>query len=232
MKQIRFFGKMLLLICLVLTTSCDEIEDIFDGGSEINIESGLMAYYTFDDETADDITENELNGVLNNNPILISETASGQGKAVFLNAQKEQYMNIPYSPFSELTSYSFSMWVKDFGYGSFLKVEKRFDFYYDEDGGFHMDRNVSNYVDRFAFTYNASPLIDGKWHMISVVSNIDNQQLYIDGNLVASEDAMIRTTSGSSFKMLIDNHMKFDNLRLYNRAINAKEVKEIYNEEK
>lgn len=232
MKNIRIFEKVLLMIFLVFATSCDEIEDVLDGGSGVNIESGLMAYYTFDNSTADDITENELNGVLNNNPVFISETVSGQGKAVFFNAQKGQYMNIPYSPFSELTSYSFSMWVKDFGYGSFLNVEKRFDFYYDEDGGFHMDRNVSNYVDRFVFTYNASPLIDGSWHMISVVSNIDNQQLYVDGNLVASEDAIIRTTSGSSFKMLVDNHMKFDNLRLYNRAISAKEVKAIYNKEK
>lgn len=229
---------IILFISIFFIYSCDTIDDILgipddsNDNETINISSGLLAYYTFDDGTANDITENGLNGVLNNSPSFTSESVNGKGKAIFLNSQKEQYINIPYSPFAELESYSFSFWTKDFGYGSFLNTEKRFDFYYGEDGKFHINRNVSNYVDKYIFTYNASPLIDGKWHMITIVSNIDYQQLYVDGILVTSEKADVRTTSGASFKMIIDNHMKFDNLRLYNRVINAKEIKAIYDLEK
>lgn len=197
----------------------------------IAVRSGLMAYYTFDDGTADDITENELDGTLINNPSFTTETANGSGKAVFFNSQKDQSMGIPYNPFSKIVSYSFSMWVKDFGYGSFMTAEGNFDFFYSQDEKFVVNRYISAFYQDYPFYYDASSLIDGKWHMITVVSNIDNQKLYVDGNLVANEETTINTYRHPQ-SLSVKNHMHFDNLRLYNRAIDADEVMEIYNSEK
>lgn len=225
MKKVSLLVKILSLFTLLLTTSCDEINDILGIENDVNIESGLMAYYTFDDGTADDITENGLDATLINGPSFTAETVNGSGKAIFFNSQKGQYMNIPYNPFSEIESYSISMWVKDFGYGSFIKADRYFDFFYDEYGQFCIGR----YHD-YPFIYDAKTLIDGTWHMITVVTSIDNQKLYVDGSLVASEDTSVRKMEGA--KLIVNNHMKLDNLRLYNRDISAKEVKAIYDLEK
>lgn len=219
----------------VTVTATKAGSDSGSGGGntgDIAVKSGLMAYYTFDDGTANDITENELDATLINAPSFTTETASGKGKAVFFNSQKEQSMSIPYNPFSELLSYTFSMWVKDFGYGSFLKAKNRFDFYYEQDGKFYIERDISNFTTKYPFTYGASSLIDGKWHMITVVSNEEYQQLYVDGKLVSTENTDVRNNTGLSVSLVINNHMKFDNLRLYNRVINADEIKEIYNSER
>lgn len=235
MKQVKFFEKIMLLMAIVLTTSCEEIDDIFDGGNDVNIESGLMAYYTFDNGTAEDMTDNGLDGTLLNSPLFVTETANGSGKAVFFNGQKEQYMSIPYNPFKGIENYTATMWVKDFGYGSFLKIESgsvspRFDFYYDEDGFFKF-RISTHTWGLGTFTYDAKSLIDGNWHMIAITRIENLCELYVDGSLVASQEVSDAEISKEP-SILIDNHMKFDNLRLYNRAINAKEVKEIYNKEK
>lgn len=235
MKQVKFFEKIMLLMVLAFTTSCDEIDDIFDGGNDVNIESGLMAYYTFDNGTAEDVTDNGLDGTLMNSPSFVSETVNGSGKAVFFNGQKEQYMSIPYNPFENIGNYAATMWVKDFGYGSFLKIEgnsyrPRFQFYYDEDGFFKFRLNPYD-SGMGTFTYDAKSLIDGNWHMIAIIRKEGLCELYVDGSLVASEEVNYHDYS-EEHSILIDNHMKFDNLRLYNRAINAKEVKEIYNKEK
>ena len=125
------------------------------------------------------------------------------------------------------------MWVKDFGYGHFLKIGddyESFMFYYAEDGFFKFrlnDWSNGNGV----FTYDAKSLIDGRWHMIAITIAENLCELYVDGSLVASEEVRNSYVSKEP-SILIDNHMKFDNLRLYNRTINAKEVKEIYNKEK
>lgn len=203
--------------------------------SDIAVKSGLMAYYTFDDGTADDITENELDGTLINNPSFTTETTNGSGKAVFFNSQKEQSMNIPYNPFKNISNYTATMWVKDFSYGSFLKIESsstnpRFEFYYDEDGFFKF--RLSPYSSGMGtFTYDAKSLIDGNWHMIAITRAEGLCELYVDGSLVANKELYSYSTSVEP-SIIIDNHMYFDNLRFYNRKLNASEFKEIYNSEK
>lgn len=238
MKQMRFFEKIVLFVVVALTTSCDQlneilgVDDILDDIKEVNIESGLMAYYTFDNGTAEDATDNCYDGTLINNPLFVTETIDGSGKAIFFNSQKDQYMSIPYNPFKEISNYTATMWVKDFSYGNFLKIgdnDDSFMFYYTEDGFFKFRLN-SRY-EYGTFDYDAKSLIDGRWHMLAI-ARIDNLcKLYVDGLLVASKEVN-RYEISEYPSILIDNHMKFDNLRLYNRAINAKEVKEIYNKEK
>lgn len=235
MKKVRFIENIMLLMSFALTTSCDEIDDLFDGGNDVDIESGLMAYYTFDNGTAEDITDNGLDGTLLNSPLFVTGTANGSGKAVFFNSLKEQYMNIPYNPWENISNYAATMWVKDFGYGSFLKIESDsntpyFDFYYDEDGLFKI-RIYNGYGGEGTFTYSAKSLIDGNWHMIAITRAVNLCELYVDGILVANKEISNYTTPDAP-SIVVDNHMYFDNLRLYNRAISAKEVKAIYNKEK
>ena len=84
---------------------------------EIVVPQGLMSYYTFDNEDASDATENELDGILINDPSFGDVTANGKGKALHLNGVKGQYMSIPYNVFKNLKKISASFWIKDFSIG-------------------------------------------------------------------------------------------------------------------
>ena len=88
------------------------------GGSSIAVASGLMLYYTFDNEDFSDSTEMEIDGQGIEAPSFLDDTPNGQGKSVFINGTKSQYIVINYNLFKGLSNYSISLWVKDFSTGS------------------------------------------------------------------------------------------------------------------
>lgn len=53
-----------------------------------------------------------MNGVALNEPEFTTDSPSGKGKALFLNAAKEQLVNIPYNPLKGKYSYSISFGSK------------------------------------------------------------------------------------------------------------------------
>ena len=213
-------------------------DDNNQGGStdEVAVTNGLQAYYTFNDETADDWTENELDGILYESPTFTDNTPSGSGKALFLNTNKypEQILNIPYNPLKRLTSFSVSIWVKDFGAGTFVGVSdgSRWDddmrLYYKENG-----KIACNQSYEFEFSgYNGASLIDGEWHLLTYVQVFGNAKLYVDGKLVDNQSTSTWPNGADGTSIRVDNNMKLDNLRIYNRALSADDVTTIYNSEK
>ena len=207
------------------------------GGStgEVAVKSGLQAYYTFDDETAEDWTENELDGILYESPTFTDNTPNGSGKALFLNTNKypEQVLNIPYNPLKGLASFSVSLWVKDFGAGTFVGVMD--GKYWDDDMRLYYKENGNiacrQYYEYEFSGYNGATLIDGEWHMLTYVQVSGNAKLYVDGKLMDNQSTN-GVNGANGTRIVVDNHMKVDNIRIYNRAINAKEVAAIYKAEK
>ncbi len=216
----------------------EKVEDKNNGGetTTVRIKDGLTAHYTFDDETCDDLTDSELDGSLYDVPTYVTETPNGNGKALFLNKNKypEQKLTIPYNPLKGLTTFSVSIWVKDFSAGIFLGVSdgSRWDdyvhFYYKENGMI----TCSQYYEYEFSGCNGASLIDGEWHMLTYVQVKGNAKLYVDGKLVDNQVTNTSDRGSTGTRMVVDNHMKVDNLRIYNRAINAKEVAAIYKAEK
>ncbi|MBQ8811134.1 MAG: carboxypeptidase-like regulatory domain-containing protein, partial [Bacteroidales bacterium] len=129
------------------------------GGGEpdaIAVPQGLMSYYTFNDEDASDITENELDGSLMNSPSFISETVDGTGKALYLNGVKEQYVSIPYNVLKALSKYSVSLWIKDFSQGIVFSSEGGEDIpylYVRDNQRFMLYNNYYGYYDNYTFAY-------------------------------------------------------------------------------
>ena len=129
MRKIEYYlYPVLLVICLYSCSSTDDDEqepqppiEIPDADELASIGVGLVAYYTFDDETGDDSSSNHYDAVLINHPDMISDTPSNKGKAVYLRQVEKQYINIPYQLFKN-TTYSASMWIKDFGAGILLSA--------------------------------------------------------------------------------------------------------------
>lgn len=231
MNRFNFLKGVVLLMALALTTSCEKVKDAWN---DVHIEDGLAGYYTFDDGTANDMSSNKFNAVLIGSPSFVSETANGTGKALFFSTP-EQYMSIPYNSFVGIVDFSATMWVKDFAVGSFLDVSvedsrSRFKFYYDEDGFFKFRLNPYD-SGLGQFVYDARSLRDGRWHMLALVRKGAVCELYVDGQLVAKDERRYHDAPEEP-SLIVKNIMKFDNLRIYNRAISAKEVKAIYDKEK
>lgn len=213
---------------------------------EIVVPQGLMSYYTFDNEDASDLTENELDGTLMNDPSFTSETASGKGKALNLNGVKEQYMTIPYNVFKSLTKYSISFWIKDFSQGSVLTAVgvkshslQRPKLILNDAQKFEFNTETYSSSPRYTFPYDCTPIMSSSWHHVVVSTEDGLNTLYVDGMKV---DAIKGYISGSSAtKLDIGGNcegtmnsfitMKIDNVRLYQRTITEPEVRKIYENE-
>lgn len=138
MEKMKYYlYSVLLAICLYSCSSTDDYEqepqppiEIPDADELASIGVGLVTYYTFDDETGDDSSPNHYDAALINRPDMISDTPSNKGKAVYLRQVEKQYINIPYQLFKN-TTYSASMWIKDFGAGillSAVNMDKALDY--------------------------------------------------------------------------------------------------------
>ena len=133
----KYSYYILLIICLCFCSSTDDNKqdsqppiEIPDADELASIGVELVAYYTFDDETGDDSFPNHYDAALINRPDMISDTPSNKGKAVYLKQAGKQYINIPYQLFKN-TTYSASMWIKDFGAGillSAVNMDKALDY--------------------------------------------------------------------------------------------------------
>ena len=254
MKTTTFIRNILLAAaCPLVLGSCEfwdelfedptqeeeeKVEDKNEGGetTTVRIKNGLAAHFTFDNETCEDLTDNELDGSLYDVPTYVTDTPNGSGKALFLNKNKypEQKLNIPYNPLKELTSYSVSLWVKDFGAGTFIGVSdgSRWD---DDMQLFYKENGKITCRQSYEYEFsgcNGASLIDGEWHMLTYVQVSGNAKLYVDGKLVDSQATAGWVNGANGTRTVVDNHMKVDNIRIYNRAINAKEVAAIYKAEK
>ena len=75
-------------------------------------------------------------------------------------------------------------------------------------------------------------MIDSEWHMLTYVQVKGNAKLYVDGKLVDNQTTYNGADGSTGSRILVDNNMKLDNLRIYNRALSADDVVEIYNSEK
>lgn len=182
---------------------------------------------------------------------MISDTPSNKGKAVYLRQAEKQYINIPYQLFKN-TTYSASMWIKDFGAGillSAVNMDKALDYpcfaARTSSGKFELYSNNRGKPSlSYSFSYPFSSLQDGKWHMVAFthIPGGDGasceKKLYVDGKFVANCEGSYDIPT--SIKVQIggdcDGHytsssadMKLDNIRIYDRVLEAEEINTIYN---
>lgn len=260
MKNIYFLILLLSVSCCFGCSSADDGQktqapvEIPTPDELTSIQVGLVAYYTFDDGTGNDNSPHGCHATLINHPDLISNTPSGKGKAISLEKQKGQYINIPYQLFKN-TTYSVSMWIKDFGPAilfSAVNINKAYDYpclaARTAGGKFELySNNRGNPGPDYSFSYPFSALQDGNWHMIAVthIPRGDGfsceKRLYVDGKFVANCEGVYDVPS--SIKVQIggdcDGHytsfsqnMKLDNVRFYDRVLDMEEITVIYNLER
>ena len=91
-------------------------------------------------------------------------------------------------------------------------------------------------VDTFNSFWDANTIVnDGKWHMGTFTTDGATTRVYVDGRLDATNAQTFNTTVGvgqgrigSDFN---ERHFPgtLDDMRIYNRALTATEIKQLYN---
>ncbi len=206
------------------------------------VTSGLLAYYTFNEENCDDYLgiQNHC-GILQGTgvlPTFVSDIPDNNGKA--LNCLNGKYYYIPTTPDINVgDKYSYAVWVKTTGTGFVYRSEYGggYNIYSPEIGFnngkvYYHSNNIFSGNGYFIFDVS-SLLFDGEWHHVVITGNIVNKmlnkKLYIDGVFYSNSNYGDVYNHKNSATIGLEYIGKIDNLRIYNRTLTQDEIQEIYN---
>ena len=216
--------------------------DASDAGT---LSVGLLTYYRFDETsgtTAADSSGNGNTASLSGGPTF---SAGIQGNAVTLSGTS-QYVSLPSGILSSATSFSVSAWVKLSSAPTWCRV---FDFGTGTTAYMFLSPNSGSATLRFAITSagngqeqqvnTTSTLPTGSWQHIAVTLSASTTTLYVQGASVAQNTGTTTTPAslGSTTQTWIgrsefsaDPYLngQVDNFRIYDRALTASEVQELY----
>ena len=220
--------------------------------TETTIKEGLVAYYPFNGN-ADDASGNKNHGTVHG-ATLTEDRFGRKNSAYYFDGQDGIVINdnVTLKPTNSLT---LSAWVKieNSNVNDYLRIISKHG-EVTEAGGSHgsyqlitgrlSDRGIIYFTEktniRYYTTFCKSFVRLNEWHLITATWDGENAVIYYDGNPVCYEKF-----SGS---IIYDNnplyigkdgyykHVGFvgriDNVRIYNRALNLKEISELYSSEK
>ena len=208
-----------------------------------DVSRGLLAYYTFDNETVND-TQNRFNG-FTSSCSFISDSPNGNGKALFLKRGEE--VLIPFAPIDKKRNFTISFWVKDFGAGCIFKSYNNYLYAPTLEVTENLRLKVytlSHWDYSCTFLTDLSLYQSEKWNMITVVTKTEGKEtegiceLYINGDLIESQEIRTSVNEGAT-TMAIGGYtsswadpFKIDNIRLYDVALTKEEIVSIHNREK
>jgi len=211
--------------------------------------NGLVSYWSFDGNADDSVSGN--NGVLSYGTALAAGTKGLANTAYYFDGVDDMIEVTTTNNIPTTGPRTFVAWIKynsantpawgnimTIGGGNLCTQSSIFPF------GVDTDTNIINYSRHCSYTPNtpltASGLGNSEWHMLTTGYDGTNFFIYVDGNLLTS-------TPGSDYSYLKD-FIRFgsvhtsigvyaykgfiDEVRVYNRAITAGEVLDLYNQDK
>lgn len=207
-----------------------------DSAGEISVTRGLLAYYNFNQSTADNSYRDSNNGVINGSPTFVTH---GAGKAISLDQQ--QSVSIPNNMLNGKEAYSISLWLKDFGSGMIFGT--LYTSYYNSPSFYVNNKNQltifrNDYYNESSFSLQ--PYQSSGWHMLTVTFNRTSNQIliYMDGQRVDAISAAYivskgeSMTIGGSINKTWADPMIIDDVRIHSVTLSDEEVKTIYESEK
>jgi len=218
-------------------------------GNNIVVANGLMVYYTFDNETANDMTDNGVDAQLMDGATI--ETDAAGRTHVLLQSFQGSFLNIPFNLFSGYTHWSVSFWVKGLTAGNVFAAQYNDNSSYSDypmlwadQNGFLKVKTHSGYIDNNGdqISYNYSNN-SGAWHHYVLLRDGGNGQspvkFYVDGVLVDNLNIYCDNSQGSKIVFggnkngtySVAPNMRIDNIRFYGRTLSTNEIQTIYNNE-
>jgi hypothetical protein len=204
--------------------------------------NGLVAYYPFNGN-ANDASGNGFDGTVHG-AMLVADHLLRPDSAYYLNGTNAYIYYGPILP--DMQEITVAAWVKSYGGGTFFA-----DADWTPDRDLTLDLSASNTVVRCdkppapigtAFTIPFTSSIQGSWHNLAWVATSSSIRVYVDGvrNLnsvvnrggvdVGYHDFVIGTMEFPQGSLGWTGYWKGDvsKLRIYNRALSASEIKQLY----
>lgn len=203
-------------------------------------EKGLIANWQFDDTLADN-TDNAMDAVSLNKAGFVSEHKSGE-KSLLLNSNN--FLQLPYT-IADTDELTVAMWTKwtntsegwqrlfDFGNGTDQYI------FLTPSNGSNMRLALKNGGDEQQVNYKAK-MPANSWQHITVTIGNGTARIYINGEVAAESDGI--TIKPSDIKPVLnyigrsqfaaDPYYKgyIDDVRIYNYALSADEIKSVMND--
>ncbi len=236
-----FVGEETTSITITGANSTVEVTITVD--NSVIVTNGLMAYYSFDEGTVTDWNDN-YNG-FNQGAEPSNDTPSGEGLSMEFNGNSS-YLQIPYTIFPISSAWSYSVWFKcalnDNLYSTILGTNHNYC-------GIDLnDNNMGRLFIRtnsYSSNYSWQPsgiitnFLNNQWHLLTITYTGSVACVYIDGALFETTNhgslqwwtgytnTYIGANITSSNKWYFNG--KMDNIRTYNRALTATEVRALFN---
>jgi len=209
---------------------------------------GLVAYYNFNEGSGTSIADssgNGNNGSLSGSFAWESNCPSGKQPCLTFSGG---YVEIPYNAnFNMSNSVTIMAWVNSAPLGSYRTVAAKdksgildpeywFGVSYDK-ATFMINPGTADETDRFYVPGN-SIVADSTWHHIAAVFNGTDVRIYVDGQLNNTPSVHSVTVYSSDGSFHIGTTLRFgsaynfigsiDEIRLYDRALDATEIAALY----
>ena len=219
-----------------------------------NLDSGLVLYYPFNGNTLDS-TANGYHGAVNS--ATLDSNRFGQPNSAFYFDGKDDYIAITGSK-DVLYEYAVAVWfkTKTLNWGSTWKAGIIFsgnragsnrlgkpNIHLEEDGSIRVTGGYPGGSGPYPEVVKSGNYGDGKWHL-AVANFIDSNdvfEFYVDGKFVGADTSLTLPlyleNLGSKNNMVTlgwrNGNNQFyegniDDLRIYNRRLNAQEVKHLF----
>ena len=235
--------------------SADEVKRLYKMGGTFTINTtrkdtlteGLIGHWTFDGPdvagvTAYDRSGNTNSGTLTNGPV---RTTGRIGQGLFFNATNNNRVNAGnIGAFDNQTTFTISYWGRRAFDGGTLAVSKGTDTSTRTELVSHSDGNVHFAVSNGSSSFGTVALSDTRWHHFVMVfdgSQADNTTRlkgYIDGvqqtlsftGTIPATTATVADNVHIGYSVPLNRHSDgtIDDVRVYNRALSADEVKRLY----
>ncbi|MFZ4707905.1 MAG: LamG-like jellyroll fold domain-containing protein, partial [Bacteroidales bacterium] len=198
------------------------------------VTNGLVAYYTFDQQNANDWTGN-YNGVVFGGLTYSSNSPDSQGYSTVFDGSSA-YISIGSNPLNGTSSFSVNFWIKTQVTNGYL-----FCGHPENTNSFNIHLYYGSLTGSYPFWMDISSIaLDNQWHLITLVRSYSSStaKIYIDSNLIETITAG-GTPSWGGGALLVGRRSPYygtdfyqgqmDNIRLYNRDLSVQEIQQIYN---
>jgi hypothetical protein len=220
----------------------------FGSDSSKSLSDGLVGYWKFDEGVGTTTADSSGNSFTTTLSGTLPTWAGGKYGIGLSFGGSNTYASVSTSStFDFLTSnYSISTWIKSTSSASNRTIVWKGNPFCDScQGGYTLYLSggkpyfVINLNNTTGNLYSASSTImvnDGQWHNLIAQRNDNKLQLYVDGNLSISSTL----PAGAAFSDITGSTLQFsqgsfsfegslDEVRIYNRALNSDEIKQLYN---
>lgn len=230
-------NKTLTLLGLALSTLFS-----FSGNAQVNLNSGLVAYYPFNGN-ANDASGNGINGTVSGATLTTDESGNANNAYYFdgINA----YISLPFSPlynFAPADSFSLAAWIlpdNSTWPAQALVVKAPYNSNYTAANwnyGLYLENNkaMSGWANNNFLDGTTTLNLTTCWHHVAVTYRNGNWQLFVDGILEAFDysqtmfilqDGFSSICLGKKGEAFGDWYKgKLDEVRIYNRRLNQDEI--------